>query len=127
MADGVTPILLFSLGLLAIVPFALVHLFLRLRRSRGPDPSLDQSAQRVERLIRRLLVLPLVGGLAFVAWIAIAAWAHVLADLRSEALLLLGFLWLLIVPLLGLRLLAASLRGGRPRSAGGVRSSWIRR
>lgn len=119
MAGGVTPMLLLGLGLLMIVPSLLAHLFLRWRRSRGPEPSLGEVAQRVERLIRRLVVVPVLGGLAVLVWVAIAAWTNLLADLWSEVLLLLGFLWLLVAPLLGLRLLAASLRGaaGGPRGA----------
>lgn len=119
MADGVTPILLFGLGVLMIVPCALAGVFLRRRRSRGPDPSLDQVAGRVARLIRRLVLIPIAAAVAFVGWAGLAGWAHILGDLRSEALVLLGLLWVLTAPLLGLRVLAASLRaaGGGPRGA----------
>ncbi len=112
MADGITAALVFAVGALVLAPFAVARFVLRT----GSAPN---TAARLERLSRRLMVLPVVGAIAFLVWIGVTAWSHVLGDLRDEALILLAILWLMVAPLLGLRLLAATLRGpvsGGPRA-----------
>lgn len=126
VAPGLTPSLLFGLGLLLFVPCLLFYLIFKLaiarwdtqwlarKRQRYEDQfqtfaeSFDLIAQRLSKLSRRLAII-FAGACGIFAIYAATVFAlNVDSQVREWLGLLIGMLWILATPFLGLKLMSVS-------------------
>lgn len=114
---------LFAFGLLGVVPFALAHATLRILSARWDSQWLarrgarqgaerasayEMVAGRLVRLAWCIDVAAAVSLLAVLAYVIAAARMGVLPFVRDETLVLVGFVWVVTAPALGVEILAAS-------------------
>lgn len=123
-----TPLVIFGLGLVAMLPCLLAHVTVRLVTARWTVDWLTRHTVRSTRQVEefaasferkaaqmtgatgRLSILPGLCAVPAVAYAALAVAVGPMPVLWSEVVALIALAWLATAPLLGVRLLAASLR-----------------